>query len=247
MRPVRTASTLLLLSLLTASSAQQNNHWFLGHFASVDFTGGTATPATGALETLEGTATISDQGGNLLFYTEGSTIWDRNDNVMPNGSGLLGGASSTQAALIVPKPGSCGIYYVFTTQDHLQIGDFRYSVVDMCLNNGFGDVVASQKNIMISTPCSEKLTAVPNTNGTDYWIIAHELGSNAFLAYSLTPTGLDPVAVVSPVGSNHASNCMIGPLKASHDGTKLVCSKTFCVNTEMFDFDASTGMVRLMR
>ena len=56
------------------SNAQQNNHWFLGHYASLDFTGGTATPATGALETLEGTATISDQGGNLLFYTEGSTV-----------------------------------------------------------------------------------------------------------------------------------------------------------------------------
>ncbi len=240
---VRSPLTLVLFSLMVASSAQQNNHWFLGHFASVDFTGGTATPTTGALETLEGTATISDQGGNLLFYTEGSTIWDRDNNVMPNGGGLLGGSSSTQAALIVPKPGACGIYYVFTTQDHMQNGDFRYSVVDMCLNNGYGDVIAGQKNIMISTPCSEKLTAVPNTNGTDYWIIAHELGGDAFLAYSLTPTGLDPVPVTSAVGSNHASNCMIGPLKASHDGTKLVCSKTFCTDTEMFDFDASTGVV----
>ncbi len=243
MHPVRILATLILVSLLSASRAQQNNHWFLGHYASVDFNGGTAIATSGALETLEGTAAISDQGGNLLFYTEGSTIWDRDNNVMPNGSGLLGGSSSTQAALIVPKPGACGIYYVFTTQDHLQNGDFRYSVVDMCLNNGFGDVIAGEKNIMISTPCSEKLTAVPNTNGTDYWIITHELPGDAFLAFSLTPTGFNPVPVISSVGSNHASNCMIGPLKASHDGTKLVCSKTFCTNTEMFDFDASSGLV----
>ena len=223
--------------------AQQNNHWYFGHNASIDLNGGVATPTTGALEALEGTSTISDASGDLLFYTEGTTIWDRNNNVMPNGSGLLGGASSTQAALVVPKPGGCGIFYVFTTQDHTQSGDFRYSVVDMCLNNGFGDVVTGEKNIMIHTPCSEKITAVPNTNGTDYWIISHELGGGSFLAYSLTSIGLNTTPVTSTVGSFHASNCMIGPLKASPNGQHLVCEKTFCSGCELFDFDPAAGVV----
>ncbi len=224
-------------------AAQQNNHWFLGHFVGIDFSGGTATPTTGALETLEGTAAISDAGGDLLFYTEGSTIWDRYDNVMPNGSGLLGGSSSTQAALIVPKTGACGVFYVFTTQDHLQTGDFRYSVVDMCLNNGNGDVISGQKNILIETPCSEKLTAVPNGSGTGYWIITHRLGTADFLAYSLTAGGFDPVPVISSVGSIHDFGAMIGPLKASHNGLKLICEKTFFSSCELFDFDPNTGVV----
>ncbi len=227
----------------TTLSAQENSHWYFGHHAGIDFTNGTAVAETGGLDALEGTATVSDQGGNLLFYTDGVTIRDRNNNVMPNGSSLMGGASSTQAALIVPKPGACGTYYVFTTQDHMQNGDFRYSVIDMCLNNGLGDVVAGEKNIMISTPCGEKVTAVPNSSGTGYWIITHVLGGNAFLAYSLSSSGLNFVPVTSSVGSVQGSTCQIGPLKASHDGTKLVSTNTFCNHAELFDFDAATGVV----
>ena len=227
----------------TRSPAQENNHWFFGHNVRLDFNGGAPLATTGPLEALEGTATISDQGGNLLFYTNGTTIWDRNGNVMPNGSGVLGGASSTQAALIVAKPGSCGIYYVFTTQDHLQSGDLRYSVVDMCLNNGSGDVVPGEKNILLNTPCGEKLTAVPNTAGTGYWVIGHRLGSNEFIAYSLTAAGLDLSPVISGTGAYQASNCTIGPLKASPDGTRLVCMTTFCNSVELFDFNATNGVV----
>jgi hypothetical protein len=236
------AGTFCILTA-TALSAQENSHWNFGHYAGIDFSSGSAVACTGGLDALEGTTTVSDQGGNLLFYTDGITIRDRNNNVMPNGTGLMGGASSTQAALIVPGPGACGTYYVFTTQDHLQNGDFRYSVVDMCLNNGFGDVVAGEKNIMISTPCGEKVTAVPNSSGTGYWIITHVLGGDAFLAYSLTNAGLNSVPVTSSVGAVQASICQIGPLKASHDGTKLVCTNTFCNNAELLDFDAATGVV----
>ena len=240
---LRPLVTSLLLFALRIAPCQQNSNWFLGHFAKVEFGTGAAVPANGPLEALEGTASISDGNGDLLFYTEGTTVWDRNNNVMPNGSGLLGGASSTQAALIVPKPGACGIYYVFTTEDHFGNGDFRYTVVDLCLNGGFGDVVSGQKNVLMSTACSEKITAVPHDNGTDYWVITHELGGDAFYAFRLTPNGLLPNPVVSTSGSSHASNCMIGPLKASHDGEHLICQATFCNICQLFDFDASTGVV----
>lgn len=247
MSPTNYHLRLLLIGILLFSVVltvgQQNDNWFLGHFAKMEFGSGTALAASGPLEALEGTASISDANGAVLFYTEGTTVWDRNDNVMPNGSGLLGGSSSTQAALIVPKPGACGIYYVFTTEDHFGNGDFRYSVVDMCLNSGMGDVVPGQKNILVATSCSEKITAVPHDNGTDYWVITHELGGNAFHAFRLTPNGLLPNPVTTAIGSSHASNCMIGPLKASHDGEHLVCEATFCNICEMFDFDASTGIV----
>lgn len=224
-------------------TAQVNDHWFFGHNTRLDFSGGAVTAGTGVLDALEGTATVSDQTGDLLFYTEGTTVWDANHNVMPNGTGLLGGASSTQAALIVPKPGACGVYYVFTTQDHFQSGDLRYSIVDMCLNSGLGDVVVGSKNIMINTFCGEKLTAVPRSDGGGYWIISHGLDNNTFYAYALTSNGLQMTPVASSVGSIHQSNCLIGPLKASHDGTRLVSLATFCNKAEFFDFDAMTGAV----
>ena len=102
--------TLLSLLFITQSgylSAQnQNNIWYFGSNAGLDFNTDPPTALESDLETLEGTASISDPAGQLLFYTNGATLWDRTHTIMPNGSGLLGGESSSQAALIVPLPNS---------------------------------------------------------------------------------------------------------------------------------------------
>ena len=46
------------------------------------------------LNVFEGSACVSDDNGNLLFYTDGLNIWDATNTVMPNGAGLMGGATS---------------------------------------------------------------------------------------------------------------------------------------------------------
>ena len=61
----------------------------------------------------EGSSSISDSNGQLLFYTDGVTVWDKNNAVMQNGTGLMGNGSSTQSALIVPC--TCDKYFIFTT------------------------------------------------------------------------------------------------------------------------------------
>ena len=89
---------------------------------------------------------------------------------MPNGSGLLGDPSSTQSGIIVPKPGSTTLYYVFTVDASGNGGGLNglnYSLVDMTLDGLKGDVVATEKNIQLTTPLSEKVTAVGHANGTD--------------------------------------------------------------------------------
>ena len=162
---------------------------------------------------------------------------------MPNGSNLDGGESSTQAALILPAPGSCNLFYVFTTEDHFTNGGLHYSVVDICLNDGKGDIVNGQKGILLQDQTAEKLTAVPHQNGRDIWILSHKLGSNEFVAFLLTSSGINTIPVISATGSIHPLNAHIGPIKASHDGKKIVCSASFRNICEMFDFDNATGMV----
>nr|MDQ3017638.1 hypothetical protein [Bacteroidota bacterium] len=219
----------------------QNNIWYFGEKAGIDFNGSLPIAIAGNLNALEGTASICDAIGTLLFYTNGATIWDRNGVAMPNGSGLSGGESSTQAALIVPFPKSCNQYYVFTTQDHSTDGGMHYSVVDMCLNNGLGDIVPSSKDILVVDRTTEKLTTVLHENGVDIWIITHPLASADYLSYLLTETGLNPTPIVSSIGFFYSSQAIIGPIKASHDGTKIASSATFHNICEMFDFNASTG------
>ena len=100
------------------------SNWYFGYNAGMQFdvNGGVTALENGKLKTNEGCATISDELGNLLFYTDGRTVYDRNHIAMPNGNysagtGLFGDPSSTQSAMIVPKPGNPNIYYIFTTDE----------------------------------------------------------------------------------------------------------------------------------
>lgn len=222
---------------------KQNNIWYFGDEAGLDFNTDPPTPISSALVTLEGTASISDPAGHLLFYTNGTTVWDRNHNVMPNGTGLTGGESSTQAALIVALPNSCSEYYLFTAEDQYTNGGISYSVVDMCLNDGLGDIEVTNKNTLLLDRATEKLTAVLHSNGVDVWVITHGISNNHFLAYLLTSSGLNPVPIVSSIGSVYGTDAYIGPVKASHNGSKIVSSATFFDICEMFDFNSGTGAI----
>lgn len=223
-------------------NAQQINVWRFGDGAGIDFNSGTAVAMPpGPMNAYESCASICDNSGNLLFYTDGATVYDQTNTVMPNGAGLLSGASASQT-LIVPKPGDCSKYYIFHTGDHMTPADLRYSVVDMCLNGGLGDVVVAQKNILLYNPCSEKLTAIKHSNGTDVWVVVHDLGNAQFRSFPVTAAGVG-VSVNTTIGSVHNMNCMIGYMKASHSGQKIVLANTFCQVFDMFDFNAATGVV----
>ena len=95
---------ILILSVQYTIAQKEATHWYFGEKAGLDFTSGSPVVVTnGALRTDEGCATISDATGKLLFYTDGSTVWNRNHHIMPTGTGLLGNSTSTQSAIIVPK------------------------------------------------------------------------------------------------------------------------------------------------
>ena len=87
------------------SSAQnQTDNWYFGNKAGLNFSTCTPTILTdGQVNTDEGVATISDANGNLLFYTDGVTVWNKQHLIMVNGTGLAGHPSSTQSAVIVPR------------------------------------------------------------------------------------------------------------------------------------------------
>ena len=98
-------------------------YWYFGANAGVNFNTSPPTAITnGQLNTSEGCSSISDESGNLLFYTDGSTVWNRNHQIMSNanyfnGNGLNGDPSSTSSGLIVPHPTNPNLYYVFTVDE----------------------------------------------------------------------------------------------------------------------------------
>jgi len=255
---------LIILNVSIVCAQKQGNIWYFGDHAGLDFNTGNPVALTNGQTNLtngigqgEGTAVICDSSGTLLFYSNGEKIWNRNHQIMMNGDTLLSNFSSTQSSLIVPLPGSNQLFYLFTTDDfnidNLQYG-LRYSVVDMCLDNGLGAIIIGQKNILLLDTVSEKLTAVRHKNGIDYWIIAHKYFSDEFYAYLFTTNGIVDT-VITHIGSIHRDNCLppsskptlaaIGYMKASPNGKKLaLVSLNTCDNLkELFDFSDSSGVV----
>lgn len=238
----------LLLAITCVAHGQgEGNIWYFGSNAGLDFnTGNPVVTSGGMVSTYEGSAVISDAAGNLLFYTDGITIWDRNHLAMPNGTGLLGDLSSSQSSLIIQKPGSSTVYYVFTLDNQGEANGLRYSEVDMTLNSGLGDVT-SNKNVLLHTPTTEKITAVKHCNNEDIWVITHDCNTDVFRCFLVTGQGINLTPVLSNVGVQHSASALnvnaVGYMKASPRGNKLALGIYGIDIFEVFDFNNGTGIV----
>jgi gliding motility-associated-like protein len=245
----KTALTFIFsLFVLVLSAQNEASNWYFGENAGISFDLASNTiiqKIDGQLNTREGCSSISDSDGNLLFYTDGVTIWNRNHLEMSNGFGLHGDSSSTQSAIIVPKPTDPSIYYVFTVDNSLDgvNNGLNYSVVDMTLSGGLGAVTT--KNTKLLTFCSEKITAVLKDCVTEsIWVVTFASNDgtgttfDTFHAFEISNTGINTTAVKSP-GMN-PTNEIRGYLKLSPDGTKAVAAN---IKSGLFiyDFDASQG------
>ena len=214
-------SLLLFIFCLCANAQKEGSYWYFGYLAGLNFNTSPVSVLTDSrIRTFEGCSTISNSNGDLIFYTDGIYVWDKNHNLMPDGRDLSGNPSATQSSVIVPQPGNSGrYYYIFTVgalSDLLNHSNrsskFEYSIVDT--NNGgavtvknrplfshYSSSLNNPKNIF----SSEKIGAVQHANGKDFWIIGHdwrfsvnnagtlvEFGGkgNVFYVYLLTETGL---------------------------------------------------------
>jgi len=238
---------LLMAAVHVAHAQKQADNWCFGQHAWVSFgTGSPVAAGSSTMNTREGCCTISDAEGNLLFYSDGLSVWNRNHNRMPNGFWLLGHSSSTQSSIVIPKPGSSHLYYLFTVPDCGQAGGLCYSLVDMTLDGGMGDIVVTEKNISLLPDVTEKVTATLHANQTDIWVITHERNNNAFAAFLVSTAGINPLPVKSYIGSVHGSSngSYLGYMKASPDGSRLAVAVHWPLSFfELFDFSNSNGIV----
>ncbi len=223
-------------------SQKEGNMWYFGQNAALDFNSGVPVSLNNsAMNQWEGCASIANSNGVLLFYTDGMSVWNASHSIMPNGTGLLGGNSSTQSSVIVKQPGSNTLYYVFTT-DYYSFQGCNYSIVDMSLNSGLGDVTV--KNVNLFMNATEKLTAVAHSNGVDFWIITHQVGNNSINAYLLTAAGFNSTPVVSSVGpAINTAYDATGYLKVSPDATRMAMAIQDANEFWLFDFNSTTGIV----
>lgn len=219
----------ILMGNISHAQHGVNNNWLLWYSSAFGFPGGqtkldfnSGAPVLSyypvPMDFNHTHANISDSSGNMLFYTNGVYIADASNDTMQNGSGLNPGAFSTalgdgltipQAALIIKKPGSSSIYYIFHgsadnyPQISFSVAYYLYKTeIDMSLNGGLGGVISKNVPIISDTLNCGKITSVKHANGRDWWLMVHRVNSNKFYKFLITPT-----AILGPYTQN------IGPVK----------------------------------
>ncbi|RYZ52574.1 MAG: hypothetical protein EOP49_09195, partial [Sphingobacteriales bacterium] len=213
----------LLLSVRAHLCAQdylqpQNKVWVFGNHNSWDFNqpgapqiSDNAMPVFSNLDLFSNTtACVSGADGNLLFYTEGNKVWNRNHQLMPNGTNLAGAGTAPVGRwpVIVPEPGSAYRYYIFYTAVSgmggnlacRQINNLYYSIIDMRLQQGSGDVVGGSKCIKLDTMIAECSIAAVAGNNCNLWLVTHALNKNVYSSWNITKDGISSAPVNSQVG-----------------------------------------------
>jgi gliding motility-associated-like protein len=264
---------ILLFFAFNISAQKEANIWYFGENAGLDFSTNPPTALTvGELDTSEGCSSFSNADGNLLFYSDGTEVFNKNHNLMTYSDGnpannLKGNPSSTQSGMIIPKPGSTSIYYLFTvgtdfvSPGGIQNPGFNYYTIDMTKNSGLGEITDGpinlakdpNTNLDKSDDWSEKVAAVKGFDCNVFWVLSFV--KDTFYSYKVTDTGIDiNDVVISKV--NFSASDKRGYLQVSPNGEKIAFadyeaytdrSGNLIVNGSLvlFDFDITSGKVNL--
>ncbi|NMH26741.1 3-coathanger stack domain-containing protein [Flavobacterium silvaticum] len=226
---------LLFAAINSFSQNPRNNHWQLGT-QDVKVNGNTPSVTTiTAAANKYGLATISDTSGNLLFYTDGVTVWNSTHAIMTNGTDL---GLSVQNVVIVPNPGNISQYYVIRSVDNPCLCTsttggiiYAYSLVEFNAANPLGILLNINpssgsypesyytkvlKDASLNPAANSfyygPLVVTTNVDDTAYWVILQS--GNNILSYKIDASGLNSVPVTSGFTSSQIYN--LGTFDSAH-------------------------------
>ncbi|MDO8365245.1 MAG: PKD domain-containing protein [Saprospiraceae bacterium] len=132
-------------------------------------------------------ASIADKDGNLVAFTDGCRISNRNKDLMLNGDSLNPGEVYNvycnlpyfypviQPCIFLSKPGSDSRYYLFhlRSDDHYRNPmNLLYTEIDASGDNGNGAVISKNKSLLSdSIYLGQYVTATRHANGRDWWVV----------------------------------------------------------------------------
>lgn len=255
------AATLINVNCGFAQDINRTNNWIFGIENGMQFSSnGVTVNNNSSIIASEATASISDKNGNLLFYTDGVTVWNRNHQILENGTILKGRKKSSQPVLIVPNPEDENLYYIFTIGSFYgdlfegPFGDpavdhgLNYSVVDFSENV---DGQVTEKNVHLLNHTALKMSAIANCSDNSFWLttLSTADGSkggnyNTFYSFKLDASGvhLNPITSTTDLVIDDPR----GYMKFSPDGKKLATAN---VTSKLIlsSFDSESGTVSLSK
>ncbi len=247
----------IFFGIETYGQKLEGSHWLFGDSVGLSFNQG-PTPVLNNLNksrSERGPATISDEKGNLLFYTDGEDIYNRLGQIMPNGENISFGDRGTPKSTIITKvPGSDYRYWVTVVGGQTLTGAIQpevwYTEVDMRLNNGLGGIVDGKKNIFIQRGLSTALALADHSNEVDKWLIIHKGFKNAggggsdlnYEFYLVSNTGIAFVKNQQAIHTHGVAGSEFTPnFKVSPDSEFMVSTGILDDRIKLFKIAKDTG------
>lgn len=237
---------LFLYLLFTVSSRieaqNETNNWFFGGNSGIHFNEDIVSSISGNMDTPAGCSSISDDNGDLLFYTNGNTIWNKNHQIMDNGEGLYGEVDNVQTSIIIPKPDDPTTYYVFVTKETnsyvpiiINSGVF-YSEIKITPQNPLG--IVTVKNERITVNATARLAAIYHYESNSYRLICLTKSNQLdFKIFTITNQGLQFTPVILNLTENIGS---FGAMKISPNGKFLAVADNLDRYIYIYEFDVTT-------
>jgi gliding motility-associated-like protein len=254
---------ILFLIHYSAFAQKQNNQWQFGN-SKINFNTNppsvVASPPYYDPDGYHLYSSVADRNtGKLLFYATKSQVWNANNQKMSNGDMLkdssgrlvmvpLGSDYDYSPFVIVPKPGSSSLYYIITKSDFYNYDDntrfsgIFYSVVDMTLNGGLGDVVLGQKNRLLfqTKGGGPAMAVIPASDGLSFWLIGSDT-ADALFSLKIDSKGFQATPVRYKIGVNFSDNPSVFDLKINRQFNKLAFGDVQRIN--ILDFNNTTGVI----
>lgn len=199
---------------------------------------------------------ICDKQGNLLFYTGGCYVLNKEHKIMQNGDSITSDYAlkywcgyndfpMRQNNTILPYPGDTNRYVIFNYNIEKPFDSlapmptaFYYHIVDMTEDNGLGAVVQKKQVAIADTLDRGRMTATKHANGIDWWVVNSEWHSTCYYITPLTSQGVGPPHLSCPgpvlpsFGGGQATFNPIGTKYVRCDGKNGLW---------VLDFDNATG------
>jgi len=242
-------------------SQGENDRWYFGEGAGLDFGSESPVIMTDGQIQEQGSTVVSDATGELLFYTDGVRVWDRRHQLVPFGDGLMAAGGWAQSVTVVPVIHAPGQYYIFTVSSPSSGGILRYSIFDLNRNGGYGAVAPDQKNVVLARNQYPVLLTYEKDCGV--WLFSYEISpanSTVLHVYPIDFNGIGNPKTSSYWIINRGTQGLDKLLMAiSPDGSRLALSGAFTylpsgvneMQTDdfllLFNFYPEDGRVRIPR
>lgn len=251
MKTVILIAVLINLATFSASSQNRSTIWQLGrvnvstgYSYFLDFSSSQVNTETieRKLKFFNTNASICDTIGQLLFYTNGVWIANKNHDSLFNSQAFNPGFSTdfygqddeglglVQAVIILPKPGNGFKYSMFYVTAELVTAHgwvnqaqplyLSMSEIDLFLDGGLGAISENEKNVHVinDTISQGRIAACKHGNGRDWWVVTHKFYSDIYYILRVTPDTI--YNKTQQIGNSFYSDDIAGMAVFSPDGSK---------------------------